>query len=183
VPPNLTSLTAISPVDGRYADKTKALRPYFSEYGLLRARVEVEARWLHLLANNPDIAEVPKLSVEAESFLNAIVDDFSVEDAEEIKTIERTTNHDVKAVEYFIKNKFKANAELEAISEFVHFACTSEDINNNAYAIMLKTAREEIILPEMDKVIAAIRDIAIEHAATPMMSRTHGQPASPTTLG
>jgi len=180
---NLSSLTAISPVDGRYADKTKALRPYFSEYGLLRARVEVEARWLDLLAANPDIAEVPTLSADASAFLTAMVDDFSVEDAEEIKTIERTTNHDVKAVEYFIKNKFKANAELDAVSEFVHFACTSEDINNTSYGIMLKTARDEVILPEMDKVIAAIREVAIEHAATPMMSRTHGQPASPTTLG
>ena len=180
---DLTSLTAISPIDGRYADKTKALRPYFSEYGLLRARVEVEARWLDLLAANPGIAEVPTLSADASAFLTAIVDDFSVEDAEEIKTIERTTNHDVKAVEYFIKNKFKANAELDAVSEFVHFACTSEDINNTSYGIMLKTARDEVILPEMDKVIAAIREVAIEHAATPMMSRTHGQPASPTTLG
>ena len=180
---NFSSLTAISPVDGRYADKTKSLRPYFSEYGLLHARVEVEARWLHLLGANPDIAEVPKLSEEAEQFLNNIFENFSVEDAEEIKEIERTTNHDVKAVEYFIKRKLKANAELDAVSEFVHFACTSEDINNTSYAIMLKKAREEIILPQMDTLIAAIRKIAIEHAETPMMSRTHGQPASPTTLG
>ncbi len=180
---DLTALTAISPVDGRYASKTEALRPFFSEYGLLRARVEVELRWLHLLGNNAEIKEVPKLSSEAESFLNDMIASFSVEDAQEIKDIERTTNHDVKAVEYFIKNKFKANAELNAVSEFVHFACTSEDINNTAYGIMLKNAREQVILPEMDNIIAAIRKLAQQHVDTPMMSRTHGQPASPTTLG
>jgi adenylosuccinate lyase len=180
---DLTALTAISPVDGRYAGKTEALRPFFSEYGLLRARVEVELRWLHLLGNNADIKEVPKLSPEAESFLNNMITDFSVEDAAEIKNIERTTNHDVKAVEYFIKGKFKANAELDAVSEFVHFACTSEDINNTAYGIMLKNAREQVILPEMDNVIADIRKLSQQHINTPMMSRTHGQPASPTTLG
>ncbi|MDO7598047.1 MAG: adenylosuccinate lyase [Pseudomonadota bacterium] len=180
---DLTSLTSISPVDGRYADKTKALRPYFSEYGLLHARVEVEARWLHLLGANAAIAEVPKLSSDAETFLNDMVANFSVDDAAEIKAIERETNHDVKAVEYFIKRKFKANAELDKVSEFVHFACTSEDINNTSYGIMLKKAREDVILPEMDTLIASIRKLAIEHAETPMMSRTHGQPASPTTLG
>ncbi len=180
---DLTALTAISPVDGRYAGKTEALRPFFSEYGLLRARVEVELRWLHLLGNNPDIQEVPMLSTEAEAFINDMIANFSVEDAAEIKDIERTTNHDVKAVEYFIKGKFKANAELNAVSEFVHFACTSEDINNTAYGIMLKNAREQVILPEMDNVIASIRKLAQQHVDTPMMSRTHGQPASPTTLG
>ena len=133
---DLTALTAISPVDGRYAGKTEALRPFFSEYGLLRARVEVELRWLHLLGNNASIQEVPKLSQEAEAFLDNIINSFSVEDAQEIKDIERETNHDVKAVEYFIKRKFKDNAELNAVSEFVHFACTSEDINNTAYGIM-----------------------------------------------
>jgi adenylosuccinate lyase len=179
----LNALTAISPVDGRYASKTESLRPYFSEYGLLHARVEVELRWLHLLGNNADIQEVPKLSPEAETFLNDLIANFSVEDAEEIKKIERTTNHDVKAVEYFIKEKFKANPELNAISEFVHFACTSEDINNNAYGLMVKKAREQVILPEMDNIIVAIRKLAQEHVATPMMARTHGQPASPTTLG
>jgi len=180
---DLTALTAISPVDGRYADKTKALRPYFSEYGLLRARVEVELRWLHLLGNNASITEVPKLSAEAETFLNDLIDNFSVDDAAEIKSIERETNHDVKAVEYFIKRKFKANPELDKVNEFVHFACTSEDINNTAYGIMLKNAREQVILPEMDNIIAALRTMAHQHAATPMMARTHGQPASPTTLG
>lgn len=179
----LTALTAISPVDGRYADKTKALREHFSEYGLLRARVEVELRWLHLLSNNAAIVEVPKLSADAEQFLQQIVDQFSVEDAQAIKHIERTTNHDVKAVEYFIKDKFKANAELNNVSEFVHFACTSEDINNTAYGIMLKNAREQVILPEIDSIIATLRALAHQHASTPMMSRTHGQPASPTTLG
>lgn len=180
---NLTSLTAISPIDGRYADKTKALRPFFSEYGLLHARVEVEVRWLHLLGANADIVEVPKLSSDAENFLDTLVSNFSVEDAAEIKEIERETNHDVKAVEYFIKRKFKANDELDKISEFVHFACTSEDINNTSYGIMLKNAREHVILPEMDTLIAALRKLAHQHAETPMMSRTHGQPASPTTLG
>ena len=179
----LTALTAISPVDGRYADKTKALRPYFSEYGLLRARVEVECRWLHLLGANADIQEVPKLSETAEQFLNDLMNNFSVEDAAEIKAIERETNHDVKAVEYFIKRKFKNNAELDAVNEFVHFACTSEDINNTAYGIMLKNAREQVILPEMDTLIGALKKLALEQAETPMMSRTHGQPASPTTLG
>ena len=180
---DLTSLTAISPIDGRYADKTKALRPFFSEYGLLRSRVEVEVRWLHLLGANAGIAEVPKLSDDAETFLNDMVANFSVEDAAEIKEIERETNHDVKAVEYFIKRKFKANNELNKVSEFVHFACTSEDINNTSYGIMLKNAREQVILPEMDTLIGTLRKLAIEHAEIPMMSRTHGQPASPTTLG
>ena len=180
---DLTSLTAISPIDGRYADKTKALRPFFSEYGLLRSRVEVEVRWLHLLGANAGIAEVPKLSDDAETFLNDMVANFSVEDAAKIKEIERETNHDVKAVEYFIKHKFKANNELNKVSEFVHFACTSEDINNTSYGIMLKNAREQVILPEMDTLIGTLRKLAIEHAEIPMMSRTHGQPASPTTLG
>lgn len=180
---DFTPLTAISPVDGRYADKTKALRPYFSEYGLLRSRVEVELRWLHLLGANSGIEEVPKLSGDAEAFLDTIINDFSVEDAEQIKSIERTTNHDVKAVEYFIKEKFSGNDELNAVKEFVHFACTSEDINNTAYGIMLKNAREQVILPEMDCIIAALTKLAHDHAATPMMARTHGQPASPTTLG
>jgi len=179
----LSPLTAISPIDGRYADKTQSLRPFFSEYGLLRARVEVECRWLHLLGANADIAEVPKLSADAETFLNDLIANFSVEDAAEIKSIERETNHDVKAVEYFIKRKIKANEELNKVNEFVHFACTSEDINNTAYGLMLKQAREQVILPEMDTIIATLRKLAHEQAETPMLSRTHGQPASPTTLG
>jgi len=179
----LSPLTAISPIDGRYADKTQSLRPFFSEYGLLRARVEVELRWLHLLGDNADITEVPKLSPEAETFVNNLMANFSVDDATEIKAIERETNHDVKAVEYFIKRKFKANDELNEVNEFVHFACTSEDINNTAYGIMLKSAREHVILPEMDTIIGTMRKLAHEHAEVPMLSRTHGQPASPTTLG
>ena len=180
---DLSPLTAISPIDGRYADKTQSLRPFFSEYGLLRARIEVELRWLHLLGANADIAEVPKLSADAETFINNMILNFSVEDAAEIKDIERETNHDVKAVEYFIKRKFKANGELNKVSEFVHFACTSEDINNTAYGIMLKQAREEVILPQMDTIVGTLRQLAHDHADTPMLSRTHGQPASPTTLG
>jgi len=172
---DLTSLTAISPIDGRYANKTQALRPFFSEYGLLRARVEVELRWLHLLGANADIQEVPKLSESAEQFINDMIASFSVEDAQEIKDIERTTNHDVKAVEYFIKRRFEAHEELNSISEFVHFACTSEDINNTAYGIMLKQAREQVILPEMDTIIGTLRKLAHSHADMPMLSRTHGQ--------
>ena len=180
---DLSPLTALSPIDGRYADKTKSLRPFFSEYGLLRARVEVELRWLHLLGANEDIAEVPQLSSDAEAFINNIILTFSVEDAAEIKEIERETNHDVKAVEYFIKRKFKDNDELNKVNEFVHFACTSEDINNTAYGLMLKQAREAVILPQMDTIVGTLRKLAHEHAETPMLSRTHGQPASPTTLG
>ena len=179
----LSSLTAISPIDGRYADKTQSLRPFFSEYGLLRARVEVELRWIHVLGDNAGVTEVPKLSSHAEEFINNLMTNFSVEDAAEIKAIERETNHDVKAVEYFIKRKFKANDELHKVNEFVHFACTSEDINNISYGIMLKNARKEIILPEMGTIISTLRKLAHEHADTPMLSRTHGQPASPTTLG
>ena len=179
----LTSLTAISPIDGRYADKTQSLRAYFSEFGLLHARVEVEVRWLHLLGSNANIEEVPKLSNDAEKFLDELVNNFSVEDAAEIKAIERETNHDVKAVEYFIKRKFQHNDELNAVNEFVHFACTSEDINNTAYGIMVKNARENVILPEMDTIIGSLRKLAHEHAQLPMLSRTHGQAASPTTLG
>ena len=179
----LSPLTAISPIDGRYADKTQSLRPFFSEYGLLRARVEVELRWIHILADNAEITEVPKLSSAAEDFINHLITSFSVEDAAEIKAIELETNHDVKAVEYFIKRKFKANSELHKVNEFVHFACTSEDINNTSYGIMLKNARKEIILPEMGTIISTLRKLAHEHADIPMLSRTHGQPASPTTLG
>ena len=179
----LSPLTAISPIDGRYADKTQSLRPFFSEYGLLRARVEVELRWIHILADNAEITEVPKLSSAAEDFINHLITSFSVEDAAEIKAIELETNHDVKAVEYFIKRKFKANSELHKVNEFVHFACTSEDINNTSYGIMLKNARKEIILPEMGTIISTLRKLAQEHADIPMLSRTHGQPASPTTLG
>ncbi len=179
----LTELTAISPVDGRYGARLSNLKEVFSEYGLIKNRIKVEVFWLRMLANHPAITEVPKLSAEAESHLMKLVDEFSLEMAQRVKEIEKTTNHDVKAVEYLIKEHFAGNQELEAISEFVHFACTSEDINNLAYALMLKDARQEVIIPEMDKVIAKITEMGIEMADIPMMSRTHGQPASPTTMG
>ncbi|SCZ59401.1 adenylosuccinate lyase [Thiohalomonas denitrificans] len=179
----LTQLTAISPIDGRYGGKTADLRPIFSEYGLIRHRVKVEVRWLQKLAATPSIAEVPALSEHADNVLDRIVEHFDVEDAQRVKNIERTTNHDVKAVEYFIKEKIAGNDELEAISEFVHFACTSEDINNLAYALMLREARTQVVVPMLDEVIDAIRDLAHKFAELPMLSRTHGQPASPTTLG
>ena len=179
----LSALTAISPIDGRYGSKTSALRSAFSEYGLIRARVEVEIRWLQQLANHAGIAEVPAFSDSANALLNAIVDDFSVADAERIKAIEATTNHDVKAVEYFIKERFAGNDELQAINEFVHFACTSEDINNLSHALMLRQGRDQVLLPAMRDIANAIRALAHEHAELPMLSRTHGQTASPTTLG
>jgi len=180
---DLSSLTAISPLDGRYNDKTADLRPIFSEYGLMRHRVLVEVRWLQLLAGNAAIAEVPGLSPHAGTVLDHIAENFTLEDAQRIKNIETTTNHDVKAVEYFLKEKMAGNRELEAIAEFTHFACTSEDINNLAYALMLREARSQIILPVMDEVIAAITRLAHHYADQAMLSRTHGQPASPTTLG
>ncbi len=180
---NYSPLTALSPSDGRYADKVEALRPIFSEYGLLRYRVIVEIRWLQLLSACPDIPEINRLSAESESFLVAIIANFSEEDAKRIKAIEAITNHDVKAVEYFLKEKIKGQPELEAVSEFLHFACTSEDINNIAYALMLKEARDKVILPQMEALIAAIRSLAHHYQQVPMISRTHGQPASPTTLG
>ncbi len=183
MPLDLSPLSAVSPVDGRYGGKTAALRPIVSEYGLIRHRVLVEVRWLQALAANPGIEEVPPLSATANGLLNAIVDDFSVEDATRVKAIERTTNHDVKAVEYFLKERIAHNAELAGVSEFIHFACTSEDINNLCHGLMLKSARDAVLLPEMDAVIDAVRALAHRHAELPMLSRTHGQPASPTTLG
>jgi adenylosuccinate lyase len=183
MPMDLSSLTAVSPVDGRYGSKTADLRPIFSEYGLIRHRVQVEVRWLQALAGDPRIAEVPALSGHALNLLTAMADSFQVEDAQRIKNIERTTNHDVKAVEYFIKERIAGNAELEAVSEFIHFACTSEDINNLAHALMIREGRGQILLPLMDAVIGAIRDLAHRYAEQPMLARTHGQPASPTTLG
>ncbi len=177
-----TSLTAISPIDGRYANKVDALRPIFSEYGLIRYRVEVEVRWLQALAAEAKIAEVPALSAEANRVLDNIVSDFSVADAQAVKDIEKTTNHDVKAVEYFLKEKVKGNAELHAINEFFHFACTSEDINNLSYALMLKEGRG-MVLAEIDATIAAIKQLALASAEQPMLSRTHGQSATPTSVG
>jgi adenylosuccinate lyase len=179
----LTPLTAISPIDGRYSDKTQLLQPIFSEYGLLRHRVLVETRWLQLLAAEPGIVEVPPLSSHAKHILSGIVDHFNAADAQRIKNIERSINHDVKAVEYFLKEKIAGNNELETVSEFIHFACTSEDINNLAYALMLREARAQALLPLLDDIIASLRQLAHDHADQAMLARTHGQPASPTTLG
>ena len=179
----LSTLTAISPVDGRYGGKTAALRAIFSEYGLIRYRVLVEVRWLQALAADREIAEVPVLSEQARQILNSIADNFSEADARRVKEIESTTNHDVKAVEYFLKEKISGTPELTAISEFIHFACTSEDINNLCHAMMLRDGRDQVLLPELEKTITAISAMAHEHAALPMLSRTHGQPASPTTVG
>ena len=179
----LSSLTAVSPIDGRYASKCADLRGIFSEFGLMRFRVTVEVEWLKKLAATPAIKEVPAFSAEAIAFLNNIVKNFNVEDAQAIKKHESVTNHDVKAVEYFLKDKVATMPEINAVKEFIHFACTSEDINNNSHALMLKEAREEVIAPMFNQVIDAITELAKKYAEAPMMSRTHGQPASPTTLG
>lgn len=178
----MTPLTALSPIDGRYASKADSLRPYLSEFGLIKARVTVEIRWLQSLADNSAIGELAAFDADTNAFLNSIVDDFSEADAQTIKDIEATTNHDVKAVEYFIKDKFRGNQQLEDSLEFIHFACTSEDINNLSYALMLKDSRE-IVVAKMQRVTDSIVDLAITHANQPMLSRTHGQTASPTTLG
>ena len=178
----LTSLNAISPVDGRYGSKTEKLRGIFSEFGLIKHRVVVEVRWLQQLSNHPDIHEVPAFSEQANAFLQQLLDNFSEADAAEIKTIERTTNHDVKAVEYFLKNRIKDMAELHAVSEFIHFACTSEDINNLSHALMLKNGRSAL-REDMLAVLERLRELAVELAAQPMLARTHGQTASPTTVG
>ncbi|MDP5036696.1 adenylosuccinate lyase [Alishewanella sp. SMS8] len=179
----LNALTAISPVDGRYGSKAAALRPIFSEFGLIKYRVTVEVRWLQQLAAEPKIAEVPALSAEANAILDKIVSEFSLADAQRVKDIERTTNHDVKAVEYLLKEKVVNNSELAAISEFIHFACTSEDINNLSHALMLHDARSQVLLPECDALLSALKTLAVDLKAVPMMARTHGQPASPTTMG
>ena len=180
---DLNALTAVSPIDGRYGSKTEALRPIFSEYGLIHHRVLVEVRWLQMLSNNSAIAEVPAFSERTNNLLNDIVTKFTVEDAQRVKNIERTTNHDVKAVEYFLKEKIEGNSELEAVTEFIHFACTSEDINNLSHALMLREARTQSILPAMDEVIDAITKLAHDLAKVPLLCRTHGQPASPSTMG
>lgn len=179
----LSALTAVSPVDGRYGSKTIALREIFSEYGLLKYRTIVEIRWLQKLAATTEISEVPVFSDEATQFLDNLAATFSEEDANRIKTIEATTNHDVKAVEYFLKEKVEAMPELHAVSEFIHFACTSEDINNTSHALMLKEARNEVILPQIRTIIDAIKGLAVEYRDIPLLSRTHGQPASPSTMG
>jgi adenylosuccinate lyase len=179
----LNALTALSPLDGRYGSKTAPLRDFFSEYALIKTRVIVEIEWLKALAAEPAIAEVPAFSAAAIGLLDGIADGFAVPDAERVKAIEATTNHDVKAVEYFLKEKTKDNAEIAAVSEFIHFACTSEDINNLSHGLMLKGARDGVLLPALEKLIARLTDLAHEHAGLPMLSRTHGQPASPTTVG
>jgi adenylosuccinate lyase len=179
----LDSLTAISPIDGRYAVKTASLRAIFSEYGLIYHRLTVEVRWLQQLSRNADINEVPEFSAEANALLESIVENFDPLQAQRIKEIETTTNHDVKAVEYYLKEQVADNAELNAVSEFIHFACTSEDINNLSHALMLKSGRDQILLPMLIEVLDMITSLAHQYAAIPMMSRTHGQPASPTTLG
>ena len=178
----MTPLTALSPIDGRYASKADSLRPYLSEFGLIKARVTVEVRWLQSLADNSAIGELAAFDNETNAFLDSIVDDFSEADAQAIKDIEATTNHDVKAVEYFIKDKFRGQDALIDSLEFIHFACTSEDINNLSYALMLKDSRE-LVVAKMQQVTDSIVDLAIAHADQPMLSRTHGQTASPTTLG
>ncbi|USZ15018.1 adenylosuccinate lyase [Moraxella sp. FZFQ2102] len=178
----LSTLTALSPLDGRYASKVDALRPYLSEFGLIHARVTVEVRWLQALANHPQISEIAPFSAETNARLDAIVANFSETDAERIKEIERTTNHDVKAVEYFLKEQIADIAELANAGEFIHFACTSEDINNLSHALMLKSGRD-VLVASMQKIVDEIAALADKHAAQPMLSRTHGQTASPTTLG
>ncbi len=179
----LNSLTAISPIDGRYARKTVALRAYFSEYGLIYHRLIVEIRWLQALSKHPEIIEVPIFTEKLNLHLESIIENFSVQHAERIKEIEKTTNHDVKAVEYFLKEQVAGSTELTAISEFFHFACTSEDINNLSHALMLKSARSEVLMPQLSAICNLLVGMAHDHADVPMLSRTHGQTASPTTLG
>ena len=179
----LSALTAVSPIDGRYGSKTKELRAIFSEFGLTKYRVEVEVRWLQKLAATPQITEVPALSDEANALLDAIVSNFNEEHAARCKEIERTTNHDVKAVEYFLKEQVANNPELHAVNEFIHFSCTSEDINNLSHALMLRAGVNDVILPYGEQLLSEIKSQAIEYKAAPLLSRTHGQPASPSTMG
>jgi len=176
-------LTALSPLDGRYAGKVDALREHFSEFGLIRARLKVEIEWLKSLSAEPHFTEIAAFSPATVAELDALVANFGPEQAAEVKAIEATTNHDVKALEYWIKDKTKANAEVVKVSEFIHFACTSEDINNLSHALMCQGARTEAMLPTLDKVIAKLRELAHAYADIPMMSRTHGQPATPSTMG
>jgi adenylosuccinate lyase len=178
----LSSLTAVSPIDGRYGSKTSSYRSIFSEYGLIRYRVEVEIRWLQCLAEHPQVDEVPTLSDSANQKLESILDNFDESHATQIKNIEATTNHDVKAVEYFLKEQFESDAELNAIKEFVHFACTSEDINNLSHALMLKAGRA-VLVAQLEQTTSTMTALAKAYAAIPMLARTHGQTASPTTVG
>ena len=180
---SFSPLTALSPLDGRYAAKVEALRAHFSEFGLIRNRVKVEIEWLKALAAESALSEVPVFSSATIAALDAVATGFSEADAERVKEIERTTNHDVKAVEYFLRERFASNPEVAKVGEFIHFACTSEDINNLSHALMLKAARATVLLPALNNVTARLTALAHEHAELPMLSRTHGQPASPTTLG
>ncbi len=179
----VSPLTALSPADGRYAGKVGALREYLSEYGLIRFRVLVEVRWLQCLADAPEVTELAPLSSVMKDILNRLADDFSIDDAERVKAIEATTNHDVKAVEYFIREKLGDGEEQRKLHDFLHFACTSEDINNLAYALMLRAARREVLIPRMRSLENRLSSLARQYADVPMMSRTHGQTASPTTTG
>ena len=180
---DFSPLTALSPLDGRYQDKVAALRAHFSEYGLIRNRIRVEVAWLQALAQAPGLQEIPEFSASTREELAEVVANFSVVDADQVKSIEARTNHDVKAMEYWLKERLGHNAEVMRVSEFIHFACTSEDINNTSHALMLSEARKDVLLPAYDKVIERLRDLARDLADAPMLSRTHGQPASPTTLG
>ncbi len=179
----VSTLRALSPADGRYADKVNALRDIFSEYGLIRFRVLVEIRWLQCLADEKDVPEIGPLSSVMKDLLNHIVDDFSIDDAERVKAIEATTNHDVKAVEYLIREKLGDGPETQTMKDFLHFGCTSEDINNLSYALMLRSARSDVLLPMMKDLRSKLKNLAAENVDLPMLSRTHGQTASPTTLG
>lgn len=180
---NLTTLTALSPLDGRYSGQAEALRDIFSEYGLMKARIKVELEWLKMLAAEPGIEEVKPFSEATIREIDDVIANFSVQHGEEVKAIEARTNHDVKAIEYWLKERLSGNPEVMAASEFIHFACTSEDINNLSHALMLKTARNTVMLPGLDEVIGKLSTLAHELAAVPMMSRTHGQPATPSTMG
>ena len=179
----INPIAALSPLDGRYAKSVEALRPIFSEYGLMRARVKVELNWLKALAAEPKIVEVPAFSDFTLAEIDKVIENFSLEDAAAVKAIEATTNHDVKAIEYWLKERFSGVPEVAAASEFIHFACTSEDINNLSHALMLQEAREAVLLPKLAEIIEKLTGMAHELAAVPMMSRTHGQPATPSTLG
>ena len=179
----LTPLTALSPLDGRYAAKVEPLREHFSEFGLIRNRIRVEVEWLKALAANPDIREVPAFTPATLEELDRVLAEFSVADAEAVKKIESVTNHDVKAIEYWLKERLRGNAEVTKVSEFIHFGCTSEDINNTSHALMLSDARAQILLPGLDRLIERFRALAHDLAGIPMLSRTHGQPATPSTLG
>ena len=179
----INPLSALSPLDGRYAATTDPLRPIFSEYGLMKARVRVELEWLKALAAEPKIGEVAPFSATTLAEIDSVINGFSLSNAAEVNAIEATTNHDVKAIEYWLKQRFAHNAEVHAVGEFIHFACTSEDINNLSHALMLRQARDEVLLPQLREIAAKLQQMAHALAAVPMMSRTHGQPATPTTLG